>query len=71
MHFVSGHSYRIIGFSKDISPAYRQKLLSLGVLPGLFFTVIREAPMGDPLHIKINQINLILRKSDLHFLNFT
>lgn len=31
MHqLLPGHQYKIIGFSPLISPAYRQKLLSLG-----------------------------------------
>lgn len=44
------HSYKILGFSGQISPAYRQKLLSLGMLPKLCFPgdPQRSAGRSDP-----------------------
>ncbi len=60
--------YKILGFSPKISPAYRQKLLSLGMLPGSTFRVIRAAPLGDPIQIETRRVNLTLRKQDLAFL---
>lgn len=44
MAILPDHSYKIVGFSSKISPAYRQKLLSLGMLPGSIFKVVRLAP---------------------------
>ncbi|WP_045048672.1 ferrous iron transporter A [Rouxiella chamberiensis] len=69
MQFLTRRSYKIIGFSRDISPSYRQKLLSLGMLPGAVFNVMRVAPFGDPLHIETCRTQLALRKKDLLFLN--
>ncbi|SQI46175.1 Ferrous iron transport protein A [Serratia plymuthica] len=46
MHLQPKRSYKIAGFSNDIGPAYRQKLLSLGMLPGSSFEVVRVAPLG-------------------------
>ncbi|THD48384.1 iron transporter, partial [Enterobacteriaceae bacterium ML5] len=40
MQLQSKRAYKITGFSHEISPAYRQKLLSLGMLPGSFFNII-------------------------------
>lgn len=37
MQFTPDSAWKITGFSRDISPAYRQKLLSLGMLPGSSF----------------------------------
>ena len=51
MQFTPDSAWKITGFSRDISPAYRQKLLSLGMLPGSSFHVVRVAPLGDPVHI--------------------
>ncbi|MGE9804854.1 ferrous iron transporter A, partial [Escherichia coli] len=34
MSLIPNHSYKILSYSPQISPAYRQKLLSLGMLPG-------------------------------------
>ncbi|WP_127957027.1 ferrous iron transporter A [Serratia microhaemolytica] len=68
MHLQPKQSYKINGFSSQISPAYRQKLLSLGMLPGSRFDVVRVAPLGDPIEIRTRHVNLILRKKDLDLL---
>lgn len=65
MHLLPHHFYRITGYAKDISPAYRQKLLSLGMLPGSSFQVIRVAPLGDPIQIETRRMQLALRRKDL------
>ncbi|AWH88582.1 ferrous iron transporter A [Limnobaculum parvum] len=61
-------SYKITGFAPEINPAYRQKLLSLGLLPGSVFRVIRVAPLGDPIQIETPRVCLVLRKKDLNFI---
>ncbi|UDG81559.1 Fe(2+) transport protein A [Candidatus Profftia lariciata] len=69
MHnFIPNHKYKIIGFSPLINPVYRQKLLSMGFLPGSPFSVVRIAPLGDPIEVKSRHTNLILRKKDLELL---
>lgn len=65
MQFTPDSAWKIIGFTREISPAYRQKLLSLGMLPGSLFQVVRVAPLGDPVHIETRRVNLVLRKKDL------
>lgn len=44
--------------------ALRQHLLDMGVIPGTFLTVIKFAPMGDPMEIKIRGYELTLRLSE-------
>ena len=44
--------------------AYRQKLLRMGLLKGTTFTLIRKAPLGDPVEIELNGFNLTLRKDE-------
>lgn len=68
MQFSPDSAWKILGFSPEISPAWRQKLLSLGMLPGSYFNVVRVAPLGDPVHIETRRVNLVLRKKDLAFL---
>jgi len=68
MRFTPDSTWKITGFAREISPAYRQKLLSLGMLPGSSFNVIRVAPLGDPIHIETRRVNLVLRKKDLALL---
>ena len=58
----AGESATILRYTEK--NAYRKKLLALGVLPGTVFTIIRVAPLGDPIEIKIRGYNLILRKHE-------
>lgn len=68
MQLISQRAYKITGFSHEISPAYRQKLLSLGMLPGSLFNIIRVAPMGNPVQIETRRTSLVVRKKDLDLL---
>jgi ferrous iron transport protein A len=58
-----GETGRIAGFREGVK-AYRKKLLSMGLTPGVEFTVIRYAPMGDPVEIQLRGFNLTLRKDE-------
>ncbi len=68
MHLLLKHAYKIAGFSNEIGLAYRQKLLSFGMVPGSLFEVIGIAPFGDPIAIKTRRVSLILRRKDLALL---
>jgi ferrous iron transport protein A len=58
-----GDTGRVIGFGEG-SPAYRRKLLSMGLTPGVEFSVTRQAPMGDPVEIRVRGFSLSLRKAE-------
>lgn len=62
------HHYQITGYAKEIPRAFRQKMLSLGMLPGSSFQVVRVAPLGDPVQIEVRRVQLVLRKKDLSLL---
>jgi ferrous iron transport protein A len=40
------------------------RLREMGLLPGTNVTLIRTAPLGDPLEIKVRGYHLSLRKSE-------
>lgn len=40
------------------------RLREMGVLPGTAITLIRTAPLGDPLEIKVRGYHLTLRKTE-------
>jgi Fe2+ transport system protein FeoA len=42
----------------------RGKLLDMGILPGVVVEMIRVAPLGDPVDIKVKGYHLSLRKSE-------
>ncbi|MFA5167372.1 MAG: FeoA family protein [Candidatus Omnitrophota bacterium] len=54
---------RIKGFA-SCEPAYRKRLLAMGLMKETEFTVIRKAPLGDPIEIRIKDYNLSLRKDE-------
>jgi Fe2+ transport system protein FeoA len=42
----------------------RRRLIEMGVLPGVIIEVIRIAPLGDPMEVKIRKMSLTLRKCE-------
>jgi len=40
------------------------RLREMGVLPGTSVTLVRTAPLGDPIEIRVRGYNLTLRKSE-------
>ena len=53
----------VAGFAEG-GRAYRQKLLSMGLTPGAEISVIRMAPLGDPVEIRVRGFALTLRKAE-------
>ncbi len=43
---------------------YRNKLLAMGITPGCKVSIVRKAPLGDPIQIAIRGFQLCLRKSE-------
>lgn len=58
-----GERAKILGF-KPGKTAYRQRLLALGFIPESEFTIVRIAPLGDPIEIQLNNTLLCLRKQE-------
>lgn len=58
-----GSCVSITGFGL-ISQAERQHLLALGLTPGTVLTVVRRAPLGDPIQVQLRDYQLMLRASD-------
>lgn len=42
----------------------KRRLMDLGLLPGTELYIIRTAPLGDPIEIKIKDSILSIRKQD-------
>lgn len=60
---TAGEEGVIAGFAKT-SPAYRKKLLAMGMTPGTAFKIVRKAPLGDPIEIQIRGYLISLRKQE-------
>jgi Fe2+ transport system protein FeoA len=57
-----GEKARVLGF--DLPPEHRQRLLEMGLTVGAECEVVRFAPMGDPIDIKVRGYQLSLRKKE-------
>lgn len=44
----------------------RRRLLELGFVRGARVCVVRRAPMGDPVELRLGSSDLALRECDLH-----
>jgi ferrous iron transport protein A len=51
---------------KDVSgePALQQRILEMGLLPGVELKLVRLAPLGDPLEVRLLGYHLSLRRSE-------
>lgn len=61
-----GQTASAVGFSKDILPYLKKKLLSLGFCCHHSLKVIRKAPLGCPMEIQILDTRIMLRKAEAH-----
>lgn len=44
--------------------AITRRLMEMGVVPGVSVTVVKAAPFGDPMEIRLRGYSLALRKSE-------
>ena len=47
----------------------QQRILEMGVLPGSRVQVVRYAPLGDPIEIKVMGYSLSLRKAEAKYVS--
>jgi len=57
-----GQRGRVVGF--DLPGEQRQRLLEMGLTVGVEFELVRFAPLGDPLEVKVRGYHLSLRKRE-------
>lgn len=58
-----GETGTVSGYVKGATQ-YREKLLAMGLTRGARFSVVRIAPMGDPVEIKVRGFALTIRKHE-------
>ncbi len=58
-----GDRARVVGFEKS-GKSYRKRLLAMGLTPGTEFTIVRCAPLGDPIEVRVRGFSLTLRKDE-------
>jgi ferrous iron transport protein A len=41
-----------------------RRLMEMGVIPGVSLTVLKTAPFGDPIEVRVRGYNLAMRRSE-------
>ena len=62
-----GSTASVVGYEAAARP-YRRKLLAMGLTKGTEFTIVRRAPLGDPVEIRLRGFSLSLRKHEANAL---
>ena len=57
-----GRSASVVGVGG--TGALRQHLLDMGIVPGVTVTMVKHAPLGDPVEIRVHSYELTLRLDD-------
>jgi ferrous iron transport protein A len=57
-----GTSARVVSVSGD--SAITRRLLEMGVIPGVELTVVRSAPFGDPIEVRVRGYSLAMRRTE-------
>lgn len=58
-----GERAEIVGY-EERDPAYRSRLLAMGLTKGTEVRLIKIAPLGDPVEVAVRGYNLSLRKAE-------
>ncbi|MBX3460911.1 MAG: ferrous iron transport protein A [Planctomycetes bacterium] len=58
----AGASATVRGVTAE--PSLEQRILEMGLLPGVQVKVLRFAPLGDPMEIRVMGYSLSLRRSE-------
>lgn len=63
-----GSEGEVAGYA-EADKRYRDRLLAMGLTKGTRFTVLRVAPLGDPVELSVRGFALSLRKDEADALN--
>lgn len=58
------HQEAVISKLLPAAKPFKRKLLAMGITPGCKISIIRTAPFGDPIEVKVRDFFLCLRKTE-------
>ena len=61
-HILPGWTVRIVGI--NATGLMRKRLMEMGILRGVILKVLRMAPLGDPMEVKLRGLHISLRKGE-------
>ncbi len=59
-----GQKGRILNIESS-DPVSRQRLLDMGLTDGVIVTILKVAPLGDPVCLELRGYSLLVRKSEV------
>ena len=64
MTLKDGKTGMVLKIVKIQESDLKQRMMTMGLIPGTKVKVLRSAPLGDPIAIGVRSYNLALRKAD-------
>ncbi len=65
----NGERGKVVALKGD--NAVSKRLMEMGIVPGVSLRVVKSAPFGDPLEIRVLGYNLAVRKSEASQIEIT
>ncbi len=56
-----GERARVIGYGDEVEPSSARRLFDLGLIPGAVVTMVRRAPLRDPVIFRVGDYEIALR----------
>lgn len=66
----TGEKGRVVAFD-NTEPRIKRRLIAFGITPGVEIGLIRSAPMGDPIEVRLRGYSLTLRRADAESIRLT
>lgn len=57
-----GQSARVLGYRDDVAAGAVRRLFDLGLAPGVEVTMVRRAPLRDPVIYRVGDYEIALRR---------
>ena len=56
-----GQRAQVIGYGEEVEPSSARRLFDLGLFPGVEVTMVRRAPLRDPVIFRVGDYEIALR----------
>jgi ferrous iron transport protein A len=58
-----GQRARVLGYDDDVEASAARRLFDLGLVPGIEVTMVRRAPLRDPVIFRVGDYEIALRRA--------
>lgn len=58
-----GQRARVVGYGTSVEPSAARRLFDLGLMPGIKVTMVRRAPLRDPVIFRVGDYEIALRSA--------